>query len=118
MTHTRVVLALLVQSTLAYGEDADRDMRLAAWERCEGRWAVAVTDQGLPQGIIACVPLDDIGRDGLLWLEVLPYYQRQGVGRTLVQWAQERATAPLLVRSVSSAAEFYQRCGLTVAVAA
>ena len=118
VAHTRIVLALLVQSTLEYGEDKDRDMRLTAWERGEGRWAVAVTHQGVAQGIIACVPLDDVGRDGLLWLEVLPPYRYGGVGRALVQWARQRATTPLLVRSVRSAAGFYQRCGITVAAAA
>ena len=118
VTHTRIVLALLVQSTLEYGEEADRDMRLTAWERGEGRWAVAVTAQGVVQGIIACVPLDDVGRDGLLWLEVLPQYQHCGIGRALVQWARQRATTPLVVRSVRSAAGFYQRCGMTVAAAA
>lgn len=113
--HTRIVLALLVQSTLEYGEEADRDLRLAAWERGEGHWAVAVTAQGGVQGIVACVPLEDVGRDGLLWLEVLPLYRYSGIGRALVQWARQRATTPLVVRSVRSAAGFYQRCGIPAA---
>lgn len=110
--HTRIVLALLLQSTLDYGE---QDARLAAWEQGEGRWAVAVSERGMVQGIAVLVPLDDVGRDGLLWLEVLPRYQRQGIGRALVQWAQAQSGGPLEVRPVRSAAAFYNRCGLAAA---
>lgn len=86
--HARIVLSLVVQSTLDYGE-MDADPRLDAWQQGQGRWAIAVTDQGHVAGIACTVCLDDQEANALLWLEVLPQYRRQGFGRALLAWARE-----------------------------
>jgi GNAT superfamily N-acetyltransferase len=110
-THARVVLALVVQSCLDDG-DLDADPRLLAWQRGEGHWAVALTDQGAAAGIACVVRLDETGRPALLWLEVLPEHQRQGYGSALLEWAGQQADSPLVIRSTGSALGFYRQHGL------
>lgn len=111
--HTRIVLALVVQSLLDYG-DIDMDPRLLVWINCQGCWAVAVADNKEVAGIVCTVHLNDSQRDALLWIEVLPHYQGQGFGKALLAWAQAQTAQPLLVRSVASAIGFYERAGVAV----
>jgi GNAT superfamily N-acetyltransferase len=107
--HTRVVLALLVQSTLDYG-DMDGDIRLNAWRNHQGYWAAAVDAQGYVAGIVCVMNLSDTAHHGLLWLEVLPKYQQCGVGKALLRWAQGQSHQALVIRSVPRAAGFYAHC--------
>ncbi|NJN66693.1 MAG: GNAT family N-acetyltransferase [Chloroflexaceae bacterium] len=112
--HTRIVLSLVLQSTLDYGQ-LDSDIRLLTWQAHQGQWAVAVREGGVVAGIVCVVPLSDGPSPGLLWLEVLPRFQRQGVGTALLSWAGARTRRTLVVRSVPSATEFYRRAGARVA---
>lgn len=112
--HAHIVLAMAVQSTLDYG-NMDADPRLTAWQQGQGRWAVAVTDQGTIAGIACVVRLDDQDADALLWLEVLPQYRNQGYGRALLAWAREQRPDALVIQSVSSASGFYVHCGIPTA---
>lgn len=109
--HTRIVLSMVVQSKLDYG-DMDEDARLLAWHTRQGRWAVAVHKNGDIAGIACVVRLSDTGEDALLWLEVLPPYQRQGMGEALLDWAHTQARHRLSIHSVPSAEGFYQRAGV------
>ncbi len=106
--HTQVILSLIVQSKLDYGV-LDEDIRLLAWQSPQSRWAVAVDDNGTLLGIVCVVHVDDMEGDALLWLEVLPPHQRQGVGRGLLSWAQTQSPCDLIVRSVPGADGFYCR---------
>jgi GNAT superfamily N-acetyltransferase len=104
----------LKQSTLDYGE-MDADPRLDAWQQGQGRWAIAVNDQGHVAGIACTVCLDDQEANALLWLEVLPQYRRQGYGRALLAWAREQEPDALVIKSVGSAVGFYNHCGIPTA---
>jgi GNAT superfamily N-acetyltransferase len=106
--HTRAVVALVLQSTLDYGS-LEADPRLLLWRAGGGRWAAAVGSDGVLQGIVVVVALDDQPADCLLWLEVLPSAQRQGIGTALLRWAQAAARQPLVLHSVASARTFYER---------
>lgn len=108
--HTHIILSLLVQSTLDYG-DMDRDPRLSAWQRGQGRWAVVVNAQGCVMGIVSVVSLSDSEGDALLWLEVLPHYRKRGMGRALLSWARGQTRQNLVIKSVPTAAGFYLHCG-------
>jgi GNAT superfamily N-acetyltransferase len=106
--HTRAVVALVLHSTLDYGS-LEADPRLLLWRTSGGRWAAAIDDGGALLGIAAVVALDDQPADCLLWLEVLPAAQRQGIGTALLHWAQVAARQPLVLHSVASARAFYER---------
>ncbi len=109
--HTDIVLSMVVQSKLDYG-DIDADVRLLSWQNCVGRWAVATNDRGKVVGIVCVVDLSDDDQDALLWLEVLPQEQRQGVGDMLFVWARAQTQRDLVIKSVASAKGFYQRYGV------
>ncbi|NJP04395.1 MAG: GNAT family N-acetyltransferase [Chloroflexaceae bacterium] len=106
--HTSLVVSLVVQSMLDYG-DIDHDARLLAWYQRQGAWAVAVNQQRLITGIVAVVKLSDMDRDALFWLEVRPDYRQRGYGRALLNWANQHARQPLVIRSVVGAYPFYER---------
>lgn len=106
--HTHLVLSLVVESRLDYG-DLDTDPRLLAWLNYEGRWAVALADDRRVAGIVCLVSLSDEPGDALLWLEVLPQYQHQGRGSALLNWAKEQSQQSLVIKSVTSAVDFYRR---------
>lgn len=109
--HTDIVLSMVVQSTLDYG-DIDADVRLLSWQNCVGRWAVATNDSGRVVGIVCVVDLNDDEKDALLWLEVLPQEQHKGVGDMLFAWARTQTQRDLVIKSVASARGFYQRYGV------
>jgi GNAT superfamily N-acetyltransferase len=111
--HTHVVLSFVVQSLLDYG-DIDNDVRLLSWNNNEGQWAVAIDDQGHAMGIVCVVRLSDRQQQALLWLEVLPQYQEQGIGSKLLAWAQTQAGTSMIVKSVPSANGFYQHAGVCI----
>lgn len=107
--HTAIVAALVLQSTLDYGNLED-DPRLLAWSQQTGRWAVAAaSDTGAVLGIACVVALDDQPADGLLWLEVLPAHQGHGVGSALLDWARSVARPVLVIHSTASARKFYEQ---------
>lgn len=111
--HTRIVLSLLIHSTLDYGErDMDQDVRLLAWHAGQGKWAAALPNRHDVAGIVCVVHLSDSDQDALLWLEVLPRYRRRGYGRALLRWAQTQTVQPLVIKSVPGAVGFYQHTGL------
>lgn len=110
LIHTRAILSMVIQSVLDYG-DMDSDTRLLAWKSGQGQWAGAFSETGRIVGVVCVVPLDDGVSSGLLWLEVLPAHQRQGIGTALFVWAQERARGNLVIKEVPSASGFYQQVG-------
>jgi GNAT superfamily N-acetyltransferase len=117
ITDRPIPLSLLIrfvfESALEYPADADVDGRLACWQRGEGRWAIAWYDR-TAAGVACLVTLDDglyQGQSCLYWLEVLPPFQRQGIGRALLAWAAAQVgNEPLIVASTPQAAPFYRRC--------
>jgi GNAT superfamily N-acetyltransferase len=111
--HTHVVLSFVVQSTLDFG-DIDNDVRLLSWNNNEGRWAAAIDDHGQVMGIVCVVSLSDLQQEALLWLEVLPQYQDQGIGSMLLSWAQAQAKTPMIIKSVASAIGFYHQAGVCI----
>jgi GNAT superfamily N-acetyltransferase len=114
--HTTVTAALLarfvLESELEYPCSDNQDGRLACWLRGEGQWAVASVNNR-PAGIACVVTLEDESYTGyrcLYWIEVLRLFRRQGVGTTLLRWAEAQVDGcPLLIRSVPTAAPFYRR---------
>lgn len=109
--HTRIVLAMVLDSSLDYG-DLDTDPRLLCWINAQGQWGIAIADSGAVAGIACVVSLCDTNGDALLWLEVLPEHQRQGNGTALLTWAQSQARQPLLIKSVAGATGFYEHAGV------
>jgi GNAT superfamily N-acetyltransferase len=89
--HTQVVLSLVVQSTLDYG-DLDTDARLLAWQHHQGQWIVAANDEGDIIGIACVVGLSDGKGNSLLWVEATPPYQHQGIEHELLTWMQQHNT--------------------------
>jgi GNAT superfamily N-acetyltransferase len=110
---TPLLARFVLASDLEYPNDDGQDGRLSCWLRGEGQWAVAHFD-GQPAGIVCVVTLDDTAYCGercLYWLEVLPSFRGQGVGRALLRWAASQAEDELLViKAVPSARLFYRRC--------
>jgi GNAT superfamily N-acetyltransferase len=70
---------------------------------------VAVNEQGFAAGIVCVVGLSDKDNDALLWLEVLPQYRGQGIGKALLLWAKGQTRDDLVIKSVPTAAGFYLR---------
>ncbi len=109
--HTSIVVSMIVQSRLDYGA-LEHDPRMLVWHRQQGRWAVAVdAAAGKAVGIACVVALSDQPQDALLWLEVLPSYRHRGAGTALLEWAHAQTAGALLIKSVPSAAGFYQARG-------
>ena len=107
-----LLIRFVLESVLQYACEGDRDERLACRRNGEGRWAVAWYDRA-PAGVACLVTLDDGPYQGyscLYWLEVLPPFQRQGVGQALLAWAiAQTVDNPLVIASTPSAAPFYRR---------
>jgi len=116
ITDRPIAVSLLVrfvlESTLDYAPDGDVDGRLACYARGAGHWAVAWRNRS-PAGIACVVTLDDGPYQGypcLYWLEVLPSFQGQGIGRALLAWATtQTAGTALLIAATPHAAPFYRR---------
>ena len=107
-----LLVRFVLESTLDYPSVGDVDGRLACYSHGEGCWAVAWRDRS-PAGIACITTLDDGPYQGslcLYWLEVLPSFQRQGVGQTLLMWARAQIVdAALVIASTPQAAPFYRR---------
>lgn len=107
-----LLVRFVLESTLDYPSVGDVDGRLACYSHGEGRWAVAWRDRS-PTGIACITTLDDGPYQDslcLYWLEVLPSFQRHGVGQTLLMWARaQTADVTLVIASTPQAAPFYRR---------
>jgi GNAT superfamily N-acetyltransferase len=112
----RICAPLLVrfvfESVLDYVLVGDIDGRLACYTRGDSRWAVAWCDRA-PAGIACITNLDDgryKGSQCLYWLEVLPPFQAQGIGKALLAWASAQTEGNSLAIAVTpTSAPFYRR---------
>ena len=107
-----LLVRFVLESALEYAPVGDVDGRLACYARGEGRWAIAWFDRDVA-GIACIVTLDDGPYQGypcLYWLEVLPPFQRYGIGQALLAWViTQMAGQTLMIAATPPSASFYRR---------